>query len=461
MKLQQKIISIGLSILILSMAAISVPTYWYLRSSLEEEINERMRNTLSAVRSGIDNTMIRLLSEEPDLQSVRQYFLSYLVRYNAIGLEGLILINQNKNIIVQTRNIPEEQLFSQILETLSIMSIQDSIVVSETYNVEGKGAIKVVVAPISGIDSELFILGWGDVALMPIMQHLTGSIFYIFLGALIISSAIIFLFSRSLVSPIKELAGYANDIRKDISTPAVRMERADEIGELQSALTQMHQEVFNNERANKQLLAGIAHEIKNPLGGMEIYTGLLRESINHDDEQTEYLNKINHSLNQLNQIVSAYLDFARPPKSELKEVKIHEIFRDISAILNPELQESSIRFEMRGEAVIQSDESKLRRVFLNLLQNSVQAVSEGSGIIQVNIESFDDSVSIEIIDNGKGIPRENIHEIFNPYYTTREKGHGLGLSISKNIIEELDGSIFVNSKVKEGTSFKIVLPKKR
>lgn len=443
------------------MTAIAVPTYWYVRSSLENEIDRRIVDVISVVASTLDTNMVTVIAEEPNLSSVQDYFRNRFHQVGDAGMQGLLLVDDRNRIMFQSGSFPDEPLFEQVLGVISANDRRDKPFVSEIYQIQGNRSVKFAAKRILQTEQKtIYLLGWSDVTLFPVLQQLTGSIFYIFLGASIITFAIIMLFSRSLIAPIKDLAEYANAIRRDIGTKPVSMERQDEIGDLHFSLTQMHQEVQDNEHLNKQLLAGIAHEIKNPLGGMEIYTGLLNETIPGDGEQKEYIVNIHQSMQQLNQVVSSYLDYARPPKSELRKVYIHEVIGEIHAILEPELQDKDIRFEVAGKATIQSDESKLRRVFLNMLQNSLHAVPPEIGLIKINITAASKEVIIEVTDNGEGIPETNLSDIFNPYYTTKQKGHGLGLAISKNIIDELDGSIFVDSKEGQGTTFKITLPMK-
>jgi signal transduction histidine kinase len=443
------------------MTAIAVPTYWYVRSNLENEIDRRIVDVISVVASTLDTSMIAVIAEEPELSTVQQYFRNRFHQVEDVGMEGLLLADDGNRVMLQTGTFPDEPLFEQVLGVITANDSLTQPFVSEIYQVQGNRSVKFAAKEILRTRQKtIYLIGWSDVTLFPVLQQLTGSIFYIFLGASIITFAIIMLFSRSLIGPIKDLAEYANAIRRDIGTAPVSMDRQDEIGDLHLSLMQMHQEVQDNERLNKQLLAGIAHEIKNPLGGMEIYTGLLNETIPGDGEQKEYIVNIHQSMQQLNQVVSSYLDFARPPKSELRKVYIHEVINEIHAILEPELQEKNIRFEMAGEATVQSDESKLRRVFLNMLQNSLHAVPPDIGLIKIIITTARSEVIIEVTDNGEGIPEANLNDIFNPYYTTKQKGHGLGLAISKNIIEELDGSIFVDSREGQGTTFKITLPMK-
>ena len=221
----------------------------------------------------------------------------------------------------------------------------------------------------------------------------------------------------------------------------------------------MHTELRENEQQNKQLLSGIAHEIKNPLGGLEIYTGLLQEELGAKNHHNEYFRNISQALKSLNQTVAAYLDYARPQKSELKILSVASVAQDVVKIIQPELDERQINFQMSGDGSVFGDESKLRRVILNLLKNAVEAVEPGNGEINLQIVEHNRQIEVLVQDNGKGISVEEMDTIFEPYYTTSEKGYGLGLPIAKNLLEEMNGTIFVQSEAEKGTTFRLTIPK--
>lgn len=227
----------------------------------------------------------------------------------------------------------------------------------------------------------------------------------------------------------------------------------------------MHREIQKQEESARQLLAGIAHEIKNPLGGMEIYSGLLSEELNQlppdakFEEYKSYLEKITEELHHLKRIVQEYLDYARPLKSVIETLSIREIYTDISQILRPELTALNQTIQLEGDAEIQADRSKLHRVFLNLIRNGLEASGEkGRTIIQIH--DSPQSLAIDFIDTGTGIPLEDRERIFEPYFSTRDRGFGLGLSIVQSIVGELGGTIVVQKSDAEGTVFRMNLPRK-
>ncbi len=300
---------------------------------------------------------------------------------------------------------------------------------------------------------------------MTVIDQIVGSLFWIVLVSVIIAVSLAAVFSRSLIRPVMELSAYAKSIQKNIHSDPVDLGRTDEFGDLNRALSEMHTEVRQHEASMKQLLSGIAHEIKNPLGGMEIYTGLLEESLSGEADGEEvadhraYLEKVTRELRHLKQIVLEYLDYAKPLKSHLEPLQVELIFEDILRILQPEIRQKDVAYQISGRGVVLGDESKLRRVFVNLLKNSLEAVDRNSHI-GITIDSRDHVVSVMIADNGRGIPQADLEHIYDPYFTTHEKGYGLGLTIVKNIIDEMNGTILVNSVAGQGTTFTLRFPEK-
>ena len=199
---------------------------------------------------------------------------------------------------------------------------------------------------------------------------------------------------------------------------------------MSQSLAEMHQQIRQNEQAMKRLLSGIAHDIKNPLGGMEIFTGLLEESLSQQPEEQDlaehrsYLGKVTKELRHLKRIVLEYLDYARPQKSELRSLALETVIADIHRLLQPEFKQLGVVYTLTGSGVVTGDESKLRRMFLNLLKNSLEAVTD-SGAIEVRIEDLNEWVTVTVSDNGRGIPDTDLDSIFDPYFTTHDKGYGL------------------------------------
>ncbi len=219
-----------------------------------------------------------------------------------------------------------------------------------------------------------------------------------------------------------------------------------------------------------EMTASIAHEIRNPLNGIKGFASLLDGGFNHKDPRKRFVNHIVKGVDNLNNMVTDLLMLAKPIKPDVKVHDVMEIMDEVISIAREDLRMSgnsidiSTDYEMRS-AFLNCDRIMLYQVFFNLLKNSFQAIS-GSGSVLVKIHSrFNDNamscgsdIEISIADNGVGINEESLARIFEPFYTTKSNGTGLGLSLVQKIIKMHKGQIELESTLGNGTTFRLLFP---
>ncbi len=211
--------------------------------------------------------------------------------------------------------------------------------------------------------------------------------------------------------------------------------------------------------------AGMAHEIKNPLGSIGIHIQLMQKALNRNencekDFFSKNLNILSEEVERLNSIVVDFLFAVRPMDVNLKERSLEALMTESFELIKPELQELNIDLETDFEKdlpVLQLDDKLMKQAILNIIKNAMNAMPDG-GHLSVNIFRESDNVVLVVKDDGEGIPEENLNKIFEPYFTTKDFGSGLGLTLVYKIIKEHDGEIQLKSKVGIGTSFIIRLP---
>ncbi len=466
MKLSPKVITLVLGVLIISMGLITVPLYWYSRNALEEELGAQLERIVRIISRNVDPELLRTLTLEPELANIRQRFEQHLEEFAVPGVEGLTLYDLTGEILAEySTEALELAQISEALPGFLALKQDDEPVVSEIYQLNGGRYFKAAAISLEnakGTDAILVI--WAGAGYMSVIEQMTGSLLWIMLGAIFIAVSLTLVFSRSLIKPVKALSDYTRSIQASINSEPVQLERLDEFGDLNRSLVEMHLEIRQQEEAARQLLSGIAHEIKNPLGGMEIYSELLQEELAGDPsddrftEHQQYLAKIRAELQHLKQIVEEYLDYARPLKSIIETVMISDIVKDVRLLVKPELDSLDQHLDLEGDAELQSDRSKLHRVFFNLVQNGLQASGE-SGSVTIKIDSEQDNIQMDFCDTGAGVPEADQKRIFEPYFSTSERGFGLGLTIVQNIVTELGGTILVHNSDETGTTFRLRLPK--
>jgi len=216
------------------------------------------------------------------------------------------------------------------------------------------------------------------------------------------------------------------------------------------------------------LASSIAHEIRNPLVSIKTFTQLAPRKFNSRDFLDKFQTIVPEELERMEYILNQLLDFGRFSQPEFHFLNVEEIIDSILSLMNMELSKSNIGVvKLYGKDVpqIMADGEQLKQVFMNIVLNAIQAMPEGGNlriITSIEQESVDgdisDFVAVKFEDTGCGISEENLSNLFNPFFTTKNGGSGLGLSISRRIIKEHNGHINVASKVGKGTAFTIKLP---
>jgi len=212
------------------------------------------------------------------------------------------------------------------------------------------------------------------------------------------------------------------------------------------------------------LASGVAHEIRNPLNAISIIAQRLRAEftpVSDGEEYRQLTTTLSQETQRINEIIQQFLQFARPPQLQKSRCSLVEIARRVAALIQPEVYARGLSLNLRCLSVpeIFGDPDKLQQALINLMQNSIHACQKGDEIT-LSCKEETGGVRIEIQDTGEGIAEENLGKIFNLYYTTRESGSGLGLSIVQQIISLHDGRIEVQSEKGRGTLFTIFLPVK-
>ncbi|CAM4146089.1 sporulation kinase E [Geobacillus stearothermophilus ATCC 7953] len=210
-----------------------------------------------------------------------------------------------------------------------------------------------------------------------------------------------------------------------------------------------------------ELAAGIAHEIRNPMTALKGFIQLLQGSI--DGDYSMYFNVIMSELERIESIITEFLVLAKPQAVQYKQNDICKIMQDTIDLISAQAIMNNVQIIAdfdRGLPPVYCELNQLKQVFINILKNAIEVMPKG-GDITVRIARMGKNVHISITDQGVGIPKDKIKKLGEPFYTTKERGTGLGLMVSYKIIEEHQGKIDVESEVGVGTTFHITLPIER
>ena len=210
-------------------------------------------------------------------------------------------------------------------------------------------------------------------------------------------------------------------------------------------------------RSTATLLRTLAHEVRNPLTNINLSVEQLKPELNSEDANI-YLDIIARNCGRIDSLISELLDLSRPAEISLQRAGLQEIIQATLAAASDRISLKNIKLELAfpdSPAFVMADREKLKIALLNILINAVEAVPAQSGVITISIRKDGAHYRMYINDNGSGIPEENISRIFEPYFTSKTNGFGLGLAATWNILQSHRAGVDVSSQVGEGTSFMV------
>lgn len=211
-----------------------------------------------------------------------------------------------------------------------------------------------------------------------------------------------------------------------------------------------------------ELAAGIAHEIRNPLTSLKGFAKIVKERVSNPDLE-QYLNIMLDEMDRINQIVNEFMFIAKPNEHvHFQPTNLNKLLRDSVQFMEPQanLKSLKINLSLESEIILNCDRNQIKQVLINLLQNAIEATNDNGHLIDVALKELGkEYVMITIQDRGCGISESRYKKLFEPFYSTKEKGTGLGLITCKRIIDLHQGSIEIESKLGEGTTIKIFMPK--
>jgi signal transduction histidine kinase len=293
--------------------------------------------------------------------------------------------------------------------------------------------------------------------------------------ALLVSMVVTYRSQRTL-RPLKTLVAGTKRIGSGNYAHRVTIDSGDELGVLGREFNKMAADIETREqrliRSERMAAAGkiashITHEIRNPLSSISLNSELLEEEIERSltgDSASDALNlckAMQREADRLTEITEEYLRFARLPKPALELEDLNEILESLISFISGELSGKRIEVAedlQRPIPQVEADENQLRQAFLNLMRNASEAMSGSGGTLKVSTRAPDKCVEVRLSDTGVGIEQENLPKVFEPFFSTKESGTGLGLALTHQIIHEHGGTIDVDSTPGEGTEFIIRIP---
>jgi signal transduction histidine kinase len=287
--------------------------------------------------------------------------------------------------------------------------------------------------------------------------------------------ALAYLIQRPMVE-LQEKIGLVSEGDLDVAVSFSR--RNDEIGDLGRNFNHMMEQLRESREEIERLhhtqisraehlatlgemAAGLAHEIRNPLAGIAGVIEIIGRDLPSTSPARAVVKDVRLEIAQIDRILTDLLETARPHPPHVSRCDLNTTVEHTVMLVRQQVLSRPIKIELERAPdlpEVEHDSDQIHQVLLNLLLNAVQAIDGGAGTVRVRVGSRDDCASVLVSDSGRGIPPQNLSNIFRPFFTTKGNGTGLGLSLARRIVEEHHGRIEVTSVVGKGSQFEVLLP---
>ncbi|MDY2586405.1 sensor histidine kinase [Winogradskyella aquimaris] len=470
-------IAMILLVLIASVLIAAVTIYQY-NEEARDYHRERLERKEKAIRKSIDFTIqettypvttenIPLIFKDAifDIDAVHS------LQINLYDLEGELLKSSKRTIL---RDSSDQCLSAEVLNALS-NTAQHRYVIKQEENGETFQSSYSYIT--DGKFKNLAILNLpyleNDDFLNRELNEFLMRLGYAYLALILAAIVFAYFISKYITKSLKTISDKMNETRLEKRNKKIQVEStSEEIETLVNSYNSMIDELeasavklatSEREQAWREMAKQVAHEIKNPLTPMRLSVQSFQRKFDPNDENIhqkvqEYSNTLIQQIDTMSSIASAFSNFAKMPAQKSEQLDVVYVIKLALDIFN----EDYISFEAeQNEIIAKFDRTQLIRVVTNLVKNSIQAMPEDSDNprIKVKVFSVEDEVKITIDDNGCGISEETKSKIFEPKFTTKSSGMGLGLAMVKNIMETFNGSITFTSQEGEGTIFTLTFPK--
>ena len=323
-------------------------------------------------------------------------------------------------------------------------------------------------AQVVGGDGLLVVVD-GAADLFDTLDSLAGLYSALALVALLVLTLLAYGVARTLTRPLARLSQQVRQVGSGMLDRPITVADDDEVGQVGRALEEMRLALAARDEERQMMLAGIAHEVRNPLGGMELYAGILAETAAELPDDTppavreELVNaagRIRRELTYLSGVVNDFLNFARDTHPQRRAVPLAALLEQVASLCAPEAEKRSIGFRVVApppEATAMLDEGQIKSALINVTQNAVQALGAG-GTVELYARLAEGRVVLGVKDDGPGMETTQVQRALTPFYTTKEKGTGLGMPLVVKIARAHGGRLEVNTAPGQGCHVMLVLP---
>ncbi len=444
-KLSWKIVFISSLLILTVILGLFIPTYWQTRSNMESQLSLYMKQNIKLLEQNIDDSIFNILNKFPKSSYKDTLELEFQNHLSLLSANAIFLIKNNGTIIsVSGKSI---NAVKSIMLLEDFINSSEKIINSPLFN-DSEG--NYYLSTLLKLDNYDLILGISaNAEFLSHTAKLRNNMIVFGISVMIFSILLSIVLSKTILHPLEKLTQYATEIGKGRGQKIKMDSRNDEIGFLYKTMVKMEASIKQRSKENKQLVASVSHEIRNPLAGIKINSELLMEESENNPELLGYSKAIFKEANHLSEIVDNFLNYAKPIEANLELVDIREILNEICNNFK------SNKINIHGNAKAKVHPGKIQHAFANLIRNAIEVSSDKPIDIEI---SQTDKIFVKFQNYGPKISVDLHPQIFEAFFSTKESGVGLGLAISKSIVEQHGGNIILVKSDDKGTIFEISLP---
>jgi signal transduction histidine kinase len=437
-------------LLVGSMAFIS---YQFVRDIYLEQIEDQITMMNNMLAHDLNANYLDYIQTDTENMAFRYYQKKLSEANSVMDLNNVFLFNSDFEILVKARD-----------------NISPARLKINRNEIDGlKMSDNVVSLPFKAEDGNWYVWGFHRLTDRYYLGIQEGadrlvrldSLALIFFGIAIFGLALTFfaawLVAKAIASPINQLVKFSDEIGNGNYQSDPPTDITGELAVLNNALVNMRNGILQHQEEKEKLLAEIAHEIRNPLGGVELLAGLIKENLRNDSQNTEYADKIIKEIQGLKQQVNDFLQFSRSAPARPISLNLSNIIAEIQDLYEKQLEQKNISLIWENNITdLKFDLNHMRQILINLVSNSINVLQK-KGKIWIYANSNGKQSYISVSDNGPGIAENEIKDIFEPFYSKRTGGTGLGLAICRKLCEENNARITVENNKEAGCTFSIII----
>jgi signal transduction histidine kinase len=437
-------------LLVGSMAFIS---YQFVRDIYLEQIEDQITMMNNILAHDLNANYLDYIQTDTENMAFRYYQKKLSEANSVMDLNNVFLFNSDFKILVKARD-----------------NISPARLKINRNEIDGlKMSDNVVSLPFKAEDGNWYVWGFHRLTDRYYLGIQEGadrlvrldSLALIFFGIAIFGLALTFfaawLVAKAIASPINQLVKFSDEIGNGNYQSDPPTDITGELAVLNNALVNMRNGILQHQEEKEKLLAEIAHEIRNPLGGVELLAGLIKENLRNDSQNTEYADKIIKEIQGLKQQVNDFLQFSRSAPARPISLNLSNIIAEIQDLYEKQLEQKNISLIWENNITdLKFDLNHMRQILINLVSNSINVLQK-KGKIWIYANSNGKQSYISVSDNGPGIAENEIKDIFEPFYSKRTGGTGLGLAICRKLCEENNARITVENNKEAGCTFSIII----